>query len=107
MSEEETAPVIREVEILKKDTVIDVKLPVDYYFRFNQFMTEFFPAKDDQHLEEIIKLVQEGKDDTDVYAYHFRTLLSFLLLVEDQAREQGHTEKIKLNTTTGEKVSKD
>ena len=104
---EESKPTIREVEILKKDTVIDIKLPVDFYFRFNQFMTEFFPVKDAQHLEEILKLIQEGKDNDDVHAYHFRTLLSFLLLVEDQAREQGHTEKIQLNTTTGEKVSKD
>lgn len=101
---EESAPVIREVEILKKDTVIDVKLPVDFYFRFNQFMTEFFPVKDAKHLEEILKLIQEGKDNDDVHAYHFRTLLSFLLLVEDEARKQGHTEMIKLNTTTGEKL---
>jgi hypothetical protein len=106
MSEEST-PVIREVEILKKDTVIDVKLPVDFYFRFNQFMTDFFPVRDTAHLEEVLKLIQDGKDNEDPHAYHFRTLLSFLLLVEDQAREQGHTEKIQLNTTTGEKVSKD
>jgi hypothetical protein len=104
---EESAPVIREVEILKKDTVINVKLPVDFYFRFNQFMTEFFPVRDSDHLNEIVKLIQEGKDDTDDHAYHFRTLLSFLLLVEDHAREQGHTEKIKIDTSTGEKVSKD
>ena len=104
---EESKPTIREVEILKKDTVINVKLPVDFYFRFNQFMTEFFPVNDAQHLENILKLIQEGKDNEDPHAYHFRTLLSFLLLVEDQAREQGHTEKIKVNTTTGEKVSTD
>lgn len=104
---EESIPVIREVEILKKDTVIDVKLPVDFYFRFNQFMTDFFPVRDTAHLEEVLKLIQDGKDNEDPHAYHFRTLLSFLLLVEDQAREQGHTEKIQLNTTTGEKVSKD
>lgn len=104
---EESKPTIREVEILKKDTVIDIKLPVDFYFRFNQFMTEFFPVRDAKHLEEILKLIQDGKDNDDQHAYHFRTLLSFLLLVEDQARQQGHTEKIQLNTTTGEKVSKD
>ena len=104
---EESAPVIREVEIVKKDTVIDIKLPVDFYFRFSQFMTEFFPARDAEHMQEILKLIQDGKDDTDEHAYHFRTLLSFLLLVEDEARKQGHTEMIKLNTTTGEKISKD
>jgi hypothetical protein len=104
---EESKPTIREIEMLKRETVIDVKVPVDFYFRFNQFMIEFFPVKDAKHLEDILKLIQEGKDDTDVHAYHYRTLLSFLLLVEDSARKQGHTEMVKINTTTGERVSKD
>lgn len=106
MSEESKSP-IREIEILKKDTVIDVKLPVDFYFRFNQFMNEFFPVRDAKHLEDTLKLIQEGKDDTDPHAYHLRTIISFLLLVEDTARKQGHTEMILFNTETGEKVSKD
>jgi hypothetical protein len=104
---EETKPTIREVEIIKKDTVISVELPVDFYFRFNQFIMEFFPVKNKDHMGEILKNIQEGKDNEDPHSYHFRTILSFLLLVEDSARKQGHTEKIKIDTSTGEKVSKD
>jgi hypothetical protein len=100
----EQTPQTREIEILKKDTVIDLKLPVDFYFRFNQFMLEFFPVKDGEHFQQILNNIKEGKDNEDAHSYHFRTLLSFLLFVEDEARKQGHIEKIKVNTETGEKV---
>lgn len=104
---EESKSTIKEVEIIKKDTVITVQLPVDFYFRFNQFIMEFFPVKDKDHLSQILKNIQDGKDNEDPHSYHFRTILSFLLLVEDSARTQGHTEKVKFNTTTGEKISGD
>jgi hypothetical protein len=98
---------IREIEILKKDTVIDVKLPVDFYFRFNQFLTEFFPLKDTEELEKILQNIRENKENEHIPSYHFRTILSFLLLVENQAREQGHTKKVKINTETGTVVNED
>jgi hypothetical protein len=98
---------IKEVEILKKETVIDIKLPVDFYFRFNQFILEFFPIKDGKELENIIKNIKEGKENEHVPSYHFRTLLSFLLLVEDEARKQGHTKMVKLNTEDGTLVNED
>ena len=94
----------REVEILKKDTVIDIKLPVDFYFRFNQFMLEFFPVKDAEQFQQILTNIKDGKDHEDAHSYHFRTILSFLLLVEDEARKQGHTEKITIDIETGEKL---
>jgi hypothetical protein len=101
---EESKPKIREVEILKKDTVIDVKLPVDFYFRFNQFILEFFPVKDAEHFQQILNNIKEGKDNEDAHSYHFRTILSFLLLVEDEARKQGHTEIVKMDIEKGEKI---
>lgn len=100
----EETPKTREVEILKKDTVIDIKLPVDFYFRFNQFMLEFFPVKDAEHFQQILTNIRDGKDSEDAHSYHFRTILSFLLLVEDEARKQGHTEKVNFNVETGEKI---
>ncbi len=100
----EETPKTREVEILKKDTVIDIKLPVDFYFRFNQFMLEFFPVKDAEHFQQILTNIRDGKDNEDAHSYHFRTILSFLLLVEDEARKQGHTEKVNFNVETGEKI---
>ena len=100
----EETPKTREVEIIKKDTVIDIKLPVDFYFRFNQFILEFFPVKDAEHFQQILTNIRDGKDNEDAHSYHFRTILSFLLLVEDEARKQGHTEKVTFNTETGEKT---
>lgn len=98
---------IREVEVLLKDSVIDLKLPVDFYFRFNQFIMEFFPLKDKKEFEEILKNIKEGKDNEHVPSYHFRTILSFLLLVEDAARQQGHTKMVKLDVETGSVINED
>lgn len=94
----------KEIEVMKKDTVIDLKLPVDFYFRFNQFMLEFFPFKDGEHFQQILNNIKEGKDNEDAHSYHFRTLLSFLLFVEEEARKQGHLEKINIDIETGDKV---
>lgn len=100
----EQTPQTKEIEVMKKDTVIDLKLPVDFYFRFNQFMLEFFPFKDGEHFQQILNNIKEGKDNEDAHSYHFRTLLSFLLFVEEEARKQGHIEKINIDIETGDKV---
>ena len=102
---EESKPTIREVEIIKKDTVIKIDLPVDFFFRLNQFMLDFTEKPED--MGKIIELITNGQEHTDPRAYHFRTLLSLQILIEDAAREQGHTEIIKVNTDTGQRVNKD
>lgn len=104
MSEEKKEPKIVEREVLKENTVIKLDLPVDYYFRLNQFLFEFFPFKDENHLTEIIAKVAEGKDETDVEAYHFRTFLSLQLLIEDAAKKQGHTQVVKIDLEKGERI---
>jgi hypothetical protein len=67
-------------------------------------MLEFFPVKDAEHFQQILANIRDGKDNEDAHSYHFRTILSFLLLVEDEARKQGHTEKVTLDVETGEKI---
>lgn len=104
MSEEKKEPKIIEREVLKENTVIKLEIPVDYYFRLNQFLFEFFPFKDENHLTEIIAKVAEGKDETDAEAYHFRTFLSLQLLIEDAAKKQGHTHVVKIDIEKGERV---
>lgn len=103
MSEEKKESFI-EREVLKENTVIKLELPVDYYFRLNQFLFEFFPFKDENHLVEIIKKIADGKDDSDEEAYHFRTFLSLQILIEDAAKAQGLVQKVKIDTTTGERI---
>jgi hypothetical protein len=102
---EETKPNTREVEIIKKDTVIKIELPVDFFFRLNQLILEF-PVEQEK-MGKMLELIAANKDETDDMAYHFRTLLSLQLLIEGAAREQGHTEMITVDLNTGEKVSKD
>lgn len=102
---EESKTNIREVEIIKKDTVIKLELPVDFFFRLNQLILEF--PVDSEKMGKMIELITNNQDETDDMAYHFRTLLSLQLLIEDAARQQGHTEMITIDLETGEKISKD
>lgn len=97
-----------EVEVYKPDTVIKIDLPVAYVQRFNQLMLEGIPFKDQEHFAEIIKKVETGDQD-DPYSYHVTTILSFLVMIEDAAREQGHLKMIEINPETQEQtdVNKD
>lgn len=102
---EESKTNIKEVEILKKDTVIRLDLPVDFFFRLNQLMMEF-PVEPEK-MGKIMELITNNQEETDNMAYHFRTLLSLQLFIEGAARQQGHTEMITVDLETGEKVNKD
>lgn len=104
MAEETNEPKIVEREVLKENVVVKLDLPIEYYFRLNQFLFEFFPFKDENHLTEIIGKIAEGKDETDLEAYHFRTFLSLQLLIEDAAKKQGHTHVVKIDLEKGERV---
>jgi len=90
-------PNTKEVEIMKKGVVINANIPVDFYYRINQFLFEFFPLRDKDHLKEILTNIQQGKDDKDQHTYHFRTFLSLMLLLEEAAKEQGYVEKVTLD----------
>lgn len=97
----------REVEIMKQGVVINANIPVDYYYRINQFLFEFFPVRDKDHLKEILTNIQNGKDDKDVHTYHFRTFLSLMLLLEEAAKEQGHVEKVSVDIPKDDDKEKD
>jgi hypothetical protein len=101
----EVKPNTREVEILKIGTVVKLELPIDFFFRLNQLILEF-PVEPEK-MGKMLELIAADKDETDTMAYHFRTLLSLQLFIEDAARQQGHTEMITVDLNTGEKVSKD
>jgi hypothetical protein len=97
----------REVEIMKQGVVINANIPVDYYYRINQFLFEFFPVRDKDHLKEILTNIQNGNDDKDVHTYHFRTFLSLMLLLEEAAKEQGHVEKVSVDIPKDDDKEKD
>ena len=105
MSEEtkEVKPV--KVEIYKPDATINIELPVGYVARFNQMLLEFFPFKDEKHLMEVMKKISDSPDDPDEFVYNTRTVISFLVLVEEAARKQGHLKYVEYDPTT--QTSKD
>jgi flagellar biosynthesis component FlhA len=100
MSEEtnEVKPI--KVEIYKPEAVITIQLPVGYVARFNQMLLEFFPFKDEQHLKDTLKKVADSQDDPDEFVYNVRTILSFLVLVEEEARKQGHLKYVEYDPVT-------
>lgn len=102
---EESKTNLREVEIIKKDTVVKLELPIDFFFRLNQLILEF--PVDSEKMGKMMELIASNQDETDDMAYHLRTLLSLQLLIEGAARQQGHTEMITIDLETGERVNKD
>tara|TARA_R110000868_G_C10916146_1_gene765321 strand:+ start:972 stop:1289 length:318 start_codon:yes stop_codon:yes gene_type:complete len=92
-----------EVEVYKPDTVIKIDLPVAYVQRFNQLMLEGIPFKDHDHFTETLKKVEKGDQD-DPYSYHVTTILSFLVMVEEAARKQGHLKTVEINPETQEQT---
>jgi hypothetical protein len=101
MSEEnkEVTPII--LEVYKENTTINVDIPVAYVSRFNHMLLEFIPFKDQDHFNEVMKRVQEG-DQSEPFSYNVTTLLSFLNLVEESARKQGHLKNVEFNPETKE-----
>lgn len=91
------------VEVFKPETVINIQLPVAYVERFNQFMLEFIPFKDEEHFKATMDKVRDNKQD-DEFSYHTTTLLSFLVLCEESARKQGLLEYVEIDPETGKKV---
>ena len=104
MSEKETN--IIEVEVLPEDIEVTITLPVAYYYRINQLILNFFPFKDQEHLESTLKLLSEEKEDT-AEAYHLKTLMSLQVLIEEQARKDNKLKRVKVNKETGEKINED
>lgn len=91
------------VEVFKPGSTITVELPVAYVERFNQFLLEFIPFKDEEHFKTTMEKVKDNKQD-DEYSYHTTTLLSFLVLCEESARKQGLLEYVDIDPETGKRV---
>lgn len=103
-NEEKPKSVLEKVEVLKENTTINVDIPVAFYYRLNQLMLEMFPTSDKDKFLELIDKVSRNDIETDRMAYHLSSLIKFLVLIEDNAREQGHTEYANYNLETGERT---
>jgi hypothetical protein len=43
------------IEVYKEGTTVDIKLPVEYVYRFNQLLLEFIPFTDQDHFNKVMK----------------------------------------------------
>jgi hypothetical protein len=83
------------VEVIKQDCTIKCEIPVDIYYRLNQFIMYSFPFKDKEDLESTLEKIKQNIEDSP-QAYHLRTLLSIQMIVEENARQQGLTEMLSI-----------
>lgn len=107
MSEETTTAEnsnIVDVEIIPFDCTIDLKVSGEFVARLSLFLTNFFPYKDQDHFNEIVKHVKEKTNQEDPYVYHFTTLVALQAHIEQEAKAQNLTKMIKVDKTTGKPV---
>lgn len=100
MSEEKKKMVL---EVYKEGTTVNIKLPVEYVYRFNQMLLEFVPFTDQEHFNTVMKNISEGKIEGP-FEYHVSTVLMFLNLVEDSARAQGLLKSVEYDPETQTKT---
>jgi hypothetical protein len=93
-----------DVEIIPFESVIDIKISGDFVGRIANFLTNFFPYKNEEHYKELIKNVKENTNQDDPYVYNFTTLVALQAHIEQQAREQNVVKTIKVDKTTGKPV---
>jgi hypothetical protein len=96
MSEEKKKMIL---EVYKEGTTVKLDLPVEYVYRFNQLLLEFIPFKDQEHFNSVMKNITEGKIEGP-FEYHMSTVLMFLNLVEDSAREQSLLKSVEYDPET-------
>ena len=60
---------IVDVEIIPFDCVVDLKVSGEFIARLSTFLTNFFPYKDQDHFNQLIKDVKEKTNQEDPYVY--------------------------------------
>lgn len=86
----ENAEITAKLKVIKPGSVINVSIPVDIYYRLNQFILYGFPFKNNDTFSSTLEKIQKGEEDTPE-AYHFKTLLGVQSLIENAAKEQNLT----------------
>ena len=86
---------IKELEIIPFEAIIDLKVSGEFFARYNQFVTEYFPYESQEHFAEVLKHVKEDTNEQDPFVYKLKTLLALQVYMEKCAREQNKTKMIK------------
>jgi len=100
----ETNTNIADVEIIPFDCTVDLKVSGEFIARLSLFLTNFFPYKDQEHFNQLVKDVKEKTNQDDQHVYHFTTLVALQAHIEEQAKAQKVTKMIKIDKTTGKPV---
>lgn len=90
---------IKELEIIPFEAIIDLKVSGEFFARYNQFVTEYFPYESQEQFAEVIKHVKEDTNQDDPLVFKLKTLLALQVYMEQSAREQNKTKKVKYDMT--------
>ena len=82
------------IDILKEDAIINIKVSYSYYCSIFALSNELIKDKTKEQIESFYALLKQGKEPTEDWQYHYRTLLTFLSEYQKQAKLQNGTEKI-------------
>lgn len=89
---------IIDVEIIPLDAEISLKISGSFVARLSTLLTNFFPYKDKNHFNELVKHVQEDTNQDDPYVYNFSTLVALQSYIEQEAKLQKLTKTVKYDT---------
>lgn len=92
---------IIEVEVVPNDALIDIKVSGAFMSRIMELAMNFFPFKSEEHMRECLKHVKEKTNSEDPYVYHLTTLLALVNDIEEEAKKQNKTKKVKLDKKEG------
>jgi hypothetical protein len=92
---------IIDVEIIPLEAEITIKISGQFVARLSNLLTNFFPYKDKNHFQELVKHIQEDTNQDDPYVYNFATLVALQSFIEQEAKEQKLTKMVKIDKVTG------
>jgi len=95
---------IKEIEVLKDNTEVTVKMNTFLYHRLHKMITNYLPFKDLEELGKVVEIIKSNKPHPDQLSYHTETILLIMNLIEEAAKEQGLTRRAKVDMDTGEEV---
>lgn len=87
-----------DVEIIPLDAKINLTVSGEFVARLSTLLTGFFPYKDQNHFNELVKHVKEETNQDDPYVYNFTTLVALQSYIEQEAKLQNLTKVVKYDT---------
>ena len=85
------------LQVIPPGSEVTIKVNSDLYVRLQQCLLEGLPFKDMEDFKATLINVKDGKSSEGI-AYHLHTLIFFINLIEEAAKQQGIIQDKKFDT---------